>query len=361
VTIFHRSLTREFTGIGVAVCSVLLAISATYWIVRLLGRAAGGSVEPEAVLVLLGFSLVYYLPVLLCVSLFVAVLLALTRAHRESEMQVWFSSGLAITAWIRPIMHFAIPVAVVIAGLSTFLTPWSLAQSQEYQRRLKSRDEVSRVTPGTFFESKSAQRVAFVDTTSDSKEVVNNVFVESRRQDRVSVVVAEKGSQQTDPNGDRFLVLQRGRQYEGIPGTPEYRIVDFDRYQMRIETKEAKAEAPTSKSMSTLDLMAKPDAEQAAELHWRVALPISALILALFAIPLAFVNPRSGRSWNMLLAILVFMLYYNFLNIFQVWTARERIPVWVGLWPVHFGMAAILVLLFFRQLFAFRWLVFARR
>src|SRR5689334_22895462 len=96
VTIFHRSLTREFAGIGVAVCSVLVAISATYWMVRLLGRAAGGSIEPEAVLVLLGFSLVYYLPVLLSVSLFVAVLLALTRAHRDSEMQVWFSTGLAI-------------------------------------------------------------------------------------------------------------------------------------------------------------------------------------------------------------------------------------------------------------------------
>ncbi len=78
--------------------------------------------------------------------------------------------------------------------------------------------------------------------------------------------------------------------------------------------------------------------------------------MALFAVPLAFVNPRSGRSWNLILAVLVYVLYNNLLSIFQAWTAQQRIPGWVGLWPVHLVMILILSLLFYKQLFGFRWL-----
>ena len=54
--------------------------------------------------------------------------------------------------------------------------------------------------------------------------------------------------------------------------------------------------------------------------------------------------------------MLVYVLYNNLLSIFQAWTASGRIPLWVGLWPVHATIILILVVLFGRQLFGFRWL-----
>jgi lipopolysaccharide export system permease protein len=361
VSIFHRSLVREILALGGAVGLVLLLIILTRLLIRFLGDAAGGLVEAEAVLALMGFSLISYLPVILCLAVFVAVLLCLSRSYRDSEMQVWFASGLSLAAWIRPVLRVAIPVSVVVGVMSLFLTPWTLSQSQSYLSRLKSRDDVSRIAPGSFYESKSSQRVAFVDATSDTQQNVNNVFVESKRQDKVSVVVAERGMQRTEANGDRFLVLQKGRQYEGVPGTAEYQIVDFEEYLMRVDSKEPAQEAASTRAMSVFDLWQNRTPEAYAEFHWRLALPIVTILLALVAIPLAFVNPRSGRSWNLLTAILVFVLYYNTLNIFQVWTARERIPVWLGMWPVHGAMLLILLALFFRQLLALRWLTFSRR
>jgi lipopolysaccharide export system permease protein len=82
--------------------------------------------------------------------------------------------------------------------------------------------------------------------------------------------------------------------------------------------------------------------------------------MGLFAVPLAFVNPRSGRSWNLILAVLVYALYNNLLSIFQAWTAQGKVNIWVGLWPVHFVMVAILLVLFWRQLHGARWLAFGR-
>ena len=361
MSIFQRSLTREFSAIGGAVVGVLVAIILVQQLVFFLRRAVSGTVEPGAVLVLLGFSLLGYLSVLLALALFISVLLALSRSYRDSEMPVWFSSGLSIAAWIRPVISFAIPIVLLTALLSLFLTPWAMSESAEYQRMLRSKDDVARLSPGSFIESRGSNSVFFVDKTSNADEVVKNVFVQYSQGGRSGVVVAEKGFQQIDANGDKFLVLENGRQYEGTPGALDFRIIDFERQKRLIVRKESKADEPASRALSTFSLIASPSPERLAELHWRVALPIAAMLLALLAIPLSFVNPRSGASWNLFLAVLIFFLYYNLLKIFEAWTIQGRLSPWIGMWPVHFGMIATLLVLFSRQLFSFRWLAFARK
>jgi len=358
--IFHRSLVREFSLIAISVVGVLLAIILTRLLILLLGKAAIGDVAAEAVIGLIAFGILNYLPVLLGIAVFVAVLLALTRSYRDSEMTVWFTSGLSIAAWIKPVLQFALPVALVCALLSLAVTPWSQAQSVEYQRLLASRDEVSSVTPGVFRESRSSDRVFFVDKLSERDDVVNNIFVQSTENNRMGVMVAQSGFIETAPNGDRFVVLLNGRRYEGTPGSLDYRTVDFDRYALRIEPREQAREAPSNKATPTLDLLAEGKPEQIAELHWRIGLPLAVLIMGLFAIPLAFVNPRSGRSWNLVLAVLVYALYNNLLSIFQAWTAQGKVPGWLGLWPVHAVMIVVLLVLFSRQLYGLRLLPLAR-
>src|SRR5688572_374339 len=358
--IFQRSLIREFSLIAISVVSVLLLILLTRLLILLLGRAASGDVLPEAVMGLIAFGILSYLPVLLGIAVFVAILLALTRSYRDSEMTVWFTSGLSIGAWVKPVLQFAIPVAFVCALLSLAITPWAQAQSAEYQRLLASRDDVSSVTPGVFRESRSADRVFFVDKLSEGDKEVNNVFVQSTERNRMGVMVAERGFIETAENGDRFVVLLKGRRYEGTPGTLDYRTVDFDRYALRIEPREAARQAPPNKAISTLDLWSERKPDQVAELHWRLSLPLAVIIMAMVAIPLAFVNPRSGRSWNLIFAVLVYAVYNNLLSIFQAWTAQGKVAAWLGLWPVHLTMIVVMAVLFSRQLYGARWLTFGR-
>ncbi len=359
--IFERSLIREFSLVAAAVVAVLLALILTRLLILLLGKAASGDVLPEAVFGLIAFGILSYLPVLLSIAVFVAVLLTLTRSFRDSEMTVWFTSGLSIAAWVKPALQFALPIAFVCAVLSLAISPWSESQSREYRRLLESRDEISMVTPGIFRESRQADRVFFVDKLSERDNVVNNVFVQSTQHNRLGVMVAQKGYVETAENGDRFVVLLNGRRYEGTPGTLDYRTVDFERYMLRIEPKEAKRDAtPPAKARSTMELINDPTPHNLAELHWRIALPFSVVLMALFAVPLSFVNPRTGRSWNLVLAVLAYTLYNNLLSIFQAWTAQGKIPVWLGLWPVHFAVVALLAFLLSRQMVSRRWFALRR-
>jgi lipopolysaccharide export system permease protein len=258
------------------------------------------------VLALLGFSDLNYLPVLLSLTLFVTVLMALSRSYRDSEMVIWFSAGQSLIAWVTPVLTFALPLVGLIAVLSLFLSPWAVDKSDEFRRRMESRDELSRVAPGVFREAGNADRVFFVEEIAGEENKVQNVFISQVQQGRLGILASKSGFKETAPNGDRFVVLINGRRYEGVPGTAAYRVMGFERYAMRVETSEARLEQASTKAMSTVALISSRSNGSLAELLWRISLPISALMLALLAIPLSFVNPRASRSIN-----LVFALYLH--------------------------------------------------
>jgi len=353
VKIFHNSLVRECAGTAIATFVVLLGITVTTQLVRFLGLAAGGSITFSGVFALLAFTSFNYLPVLMSLTLFIAVLMTLTRTYRDSEMIVWFSAGMSLTGWVRPVLSFALPIVLLVALLSLLLSPWSVTKSEEFRTYMDNRDDVSQVTPGVFRESKQNDRVFFVESVNEGENVVANVFVSSTQHQKTGVMVAKRGFLETAQNGDRFLVLVNGRRYEGTPGTVEYKVSEFERYAMRIESRDAKASVPSAKSLPTLTLLRNPSPLNQGELAWRMGLPLSALILALLAIPLSFVNPRAGRSLNLVMAILVYMIYNNVISIAQAWIAQQRISLTVGVLGVHAIMIAFLVLLFFKRLTLF--------
>ena len=348
--IFHRALLREFAGLAGAVFMSLFSIALTTQLIRLLGRAAGGSIPTDAVVAFLGFFALGALPVLLSLTMFISVLLTLTRGWRDSEMVIWFSSGLPLTAWLKPVMLFAFPQIAVIAALSLFISPWAAQMAAQYASKLESRDDVSRVTPGVFGETPGKERVFFVESVSGETNQVQNVFLSSVQQGKGGVSMSRSGKTETAPNGDRFIVLEQGRRYEGMPGDAQYRITEFDRYAARIETRENAAPAPSQKNLPTWSLITHPSAGNLSELLWRVGIPVSALVLVLLAIPMSFVNPRAGRSINLLFALFTYIVYSNLLSVSQARVAQGRLDFWFGLWMVHAGMVLLLVFLFAQRM-----------
>lgn len=353
--IFKRSVQREFSNTAAGVFVALFAILITTQLIRLLGQAAGGKLASEGVLALLGFGALNYMPVVLSLTVFVSILLTLSRSYRDSEMMVWFSSGLPLTAWISPVLRFALPIVLVVALLSLFLSPWALQKSAELRDRLATRDDVSQVSPGNFRESSNAERVFFVEAIAEDISRVKNVFVSSVQHGRLGVMVAAEGFTEIMPNGDRFLVLLDGRRYEGVAGTPDYRESEFSRYAIRIEQKEAAGVAASPKTARFNRLLREPTRANLGEFVWRVGLPLSALMLALLAIPLSFVNPRAGRSMNLILALLIYVTYSNLINIAQAMVAQGRVSFHVGLGAVHVVMVLLLLLLFWRRIAVYAW------
>jgi lipopolysaccharide export system permease protein len=351
--IFQRALISEFAGNGLLVFAVLLGIIVISQLIRLLSEAVNGKVAVDGVLALLGFSAMNYLPVLLSISLFISILLTISRCYRDSEMVVWFSSGIGLSRWIKPVLWYAVPVAALIALLSLVLTPWALLKAEEYKNKLESRDDVAVATPGMFRESKQADRIYFVENVDANSNRISNIFVQTQQGEKTSTMVAKQALQQTSPNGERFLVLLNGTRYEGIPGKRDYNIVEFERYSMRIDSAPIKRSEPQMRMMTTLALWEKPTSWNLSEIHWRFGLPISALILALLSIPLSYVNPRAGRSLNLVMALVLYMLYSNLISVSNTWVGQGKVPAIIGMWGIHILMLTITVLMFYRRMMLF--------
>ena len=348
--IFRRSLVRELTATTIGLFLVLLAILFTNLVLRILARAAGGVVAPEGVLPLLGFAMLFYLNILLSVALFLTVLLTLSRWYRDSEMIVWFTSGQSLTACLQPILLFAAPFLVAIMLLSVFLSPWAEQRRLEYERQLESRDEIGLITPGLFREFPRANLVVFVESINPFDGTIRNVFLHSVDDKQDATTVAARGRLRTEPNGDRFVVLESGRRYEGKPGTAEFRVIEFEELGRRIEPAELRALPTSTKAMPTPALLAIDDRVERAELFWRISVPISALMLTLLAVPLSYVNPRVGRSANLVAAAFLYMLYSNCLNIVQSLIAQGKLDFWAGLIVPHVIALLVVIVLFRNQL-----------
>ncbi len=348
--IFQRALLREFSSLGFAVFATLFAITLTTQLIRILGQAATGRVLTEGVLALLGFSALNYLPVLLSLTLFISVLMALSRGYRDSEMVVWFGAGQSLTAWIRPVLTFAAPMVLLIALLSMFLSPWAVRMSEEFRRQMENRDELSRVTPGVFLEASGSERVFFVEAIAGDEVNVQNVFVVQHDNGALSLLVSQRGFRETAPNGDRFVVLLNGRRYDGVPGALDYKLMEFERYSLRIEARGQGRPPSSTKALSTWDLAGNPSNAARAELLWRIGLPLSAFNLALLAIPLSFVNPRASRSVNLIFALLTYMVYSNLVSIVQAWVSQGRVSFSFGWWSVHVAMLALLAALMWKRM-----------
>lgn len=354
--IFERAVLREISQTAGAVFVALFAILLTTQLIRLLGQAAGGKLASEAVIALLGFNALNYLAIVLSLTVFISILMTLSRWYKDSEMVVWFASGLPLTAWISPVLKFTLPMVLAIALLSLGLSPWALSKSAEYRQRMDAQGDFAKISPGSFKESTSGERVFFVEEGKEGQAgVVKNVFVSTRQHGRMGVMMSGRGFSETAPSGDRYLVLENGRRYEAVPGTAQYRLMQFDSYAVRIENKEAREVARTPRNETVMALLRNFNQANQAEMVWRLGIPLAALNLALLAIPLAYIGPRSGRASNLMIALFAYMIYSNLISIVQSWVGQGRLGFDTGWWILHAAMLAVLALMFVHRMRLFSW------
>jgi lipopolysaccharide export system permease protein len=355
--IFKRAIVNELSNTAGAVFTVLFSIAFSVVLVRILGDAAGGKIDSQAVFAIVALQALTYMPTILTLTVFVSVLMTVSRAFRDSEMVVWYASGQSLLAWVAPVLRFAAPVIIINIVLALAVTPWANRQIAESKKRFETRDDVSKVAPGRFIESSSAQRVFFVESADLEGGTVTNLFVSHRSQGREGVIVAARGVIEVRDGGERYLVLSQGRRYEGTPGQAEYRMLEFERYAIRLDSKPDEPIAEVAaRARPTAQLWRERTPFALAELLWRIGLPMVTLTLALLAIPLGYVNPRIGRSSNLIVALVSFMIYNSSMSVVQAWVQQGRVPFEVGVWLTHAVVLAIALLFFVRRVYWQRWL-----
>jgi lipopolysaccharide export system permease protein len=348
--LFDSSLRRDLARAFGATLVVVLTIVLTMTLIRTLGQAAGGKVSPQDVVLLLGFTALGYLPTILSLSLFIAAVATLTRMYRDSEMTIWFASGVSLSRFVRPVLRTSWPVLLVVLLLALFVWPWVNLRGVELKERYERRSDLSRVAAGQFQSSADGRRVFFIDRDTEDLRVGRNVFVMTQQGDTEAVTTARAGRIEFEGE-DRFILLERGQRNEQDLKSGEKTLARFESYRALTDDRLSSGVAVLrAVGGSTLELLRQPTLPFQGELAWRIGLVLGATNLLLLAIGLAATNPRRPGSWNLLLGLLSFVVYFNLINLSQAWIATGKAGLGSMLAAIHGGAFLLaLALLWWRD------------
>ena len=352
--LFHSSLRKDLARSFGATVVVLSTIVMTNVLIRTLGEATVGGVNPSEIMLVMGFSVLSHLTTILTLSLFISIVSTLSRMYADSEMVIWFSSGRGLASFARPVFRFAWPILLTIAALALVVWPWSNRQAQDLTDRYAQRNDIERVAPGQFQESAGGKRVFFIDKETPDNKTGTNVFVSSIEGDIESITSARQGKIEIQ-NGERILNLNFGQQVLRNTRTGDVRVIEFNDYKVVIDP-DVNTNSVNAPSMtSTLDLIRNPTPRHMGELAWRLGLGLAAINLLLLALALSTSNPRVGRSYHTALALLVFVVYYNMINVGQSWIGSGRVSFTGFLLALHGGVFVLALLWIAARHFNLSW------
>lgn len=342
----RKELWRSFMGTLV----VLLTVVLTMVLIRVLSQATVGAFAPADVGLILSYTVIGQLPVMVALSLFVSVIMVLNRLWRESEMVVWQASGARQFHFLRPLLRMAWPVLAGVAILTLIARPWGQEQSQQLKARFERRSDIARVAPGQFQASADGQRVFFIDSHSDGERTGKNVFMVLSDKGQEAIITAKEGVITTEKN-QRFLVLTHGERTQTDLATGEKVLSRFQEAKILVgDATDSQSANPEVRALPTLDLILADGLPYKAELAWRLGLIWASLNMVLAGLSLAAGNARRNSSWNMVFALLTFVVYFNLLTLTQTWVGKGKLSWGAALLVVHGGLTlAALGLIWWRD------------
>ena len=360
--IVFRYLSREVLLTLTAVSAVLLVIIMSGRFIRYLAQAAQGMLDPGVLLLIMAYRIPGFLQLILPLGLFLGILLAYGRMYLDSEMTVLSATGMSPRRLFAYSLAPATVVALLAGWLSLGLAPQGIEQMERILNQQSAMTELDTLVPGRFQSMKNGSRVTYTEGLSEDRTALSGVFISEKqlssdgnKERGISVLVAESGRQEIQPDGSRYLILENGYRYDGNPGQADYRAIRYETYGVLLPKPEVSADVTEREAIPTRELLSTEDPRLKSELQWRLSIPVLVFVVTLLAVPLSRVNPRQGRFLKLLPAILLYMAYLALLIAARGMLDKEKIPAALGLWWVHGVFVLIGLLLLYWEPIRLRW------
>ena len=338
--IFDRYLLKEVIYGWLAVTIVLWLVLISNRLVLFLSDAASGDIAASVIFKLLGLKMVWYMVHIVPFALALGVVLGLGRLYRDNEMTVMSACGVGTWRIYKPLLGFGLVVALALTWLALFVSPEVQGISNRLTLMAEEQADFTLLGAGRFNEIQDGQLTFYAERLSADKQSMENLFIVVRSKNEADskppqLLTAKSAYRKRDSgSGDNFLVLVDGYRYEGKPGEANYRITKFSEYGVRIELPGSETIVDKRESTPTADLMKSSNLKDTAELQWRIMMPVSVIVLLLLAVPLSRSSPRQGRYGKLVMAVLLFVIYYNLMGVAEVWLKDGVVPPAIGMWWV---------------------------
>lgn len=353
--LIFRYLAKEVFVTLAALTIILLLIFMSNQLVIYLSRAANGQIPGMIIMKLMMFELPTLMTLLLPLGFYIALLVAYGRLYAESEMTVLQACGYGPSQLLKHSFIMASVVFLLVAVIILWVSPSIATERTKLLKTTGVQTLIQTIVPGRFQSVSNGRQVFYVESMSRDHKQAKHIFlarqVIKNNIPQWNILWADNAFAETDPKTfEDYIILQQGKEYEGLPGQADYQVMQFEQSKARLPHPIVVTDNDV-RTASTTSLLpfANPDRRKAAELQWRLSIPLMVLSLTLVAIPLSRVNPRAGKYANLLPAIVLYIVYANFMFISRGWIISGKIPLWLGMWWLHVVVALIGLLLIWRN------------
>lgn len=354
--IIFRYLAKEVFLTLFALTGILMLIFMSNQFVQYLNRAAAGNIPGLIIMKLMMLEMPNLLGLLLPLGFYMALLLAYGRLYAENEMTILQASGYGPRQLLLHSLTMASAVALIVGIVLLWASPYIATERAKLLRSAGIKTLIQTLMPSRFHALNGGQQVFYVQSMSRDHSKADNVFLAKKSINSNNVVqwdilwADHAFSEQDRRSGEEYIVLQQGREYQGTPGQANYQVAEFMQYKARLPHPIIKIndDIRTAKT-NTLWPLNNANLAKAAELQWRLSIPLMVFTLTLVAVPLSRVNPRAGKFAKLLPAVIIYILYANFMFLARDAIVSGKVPLWIGMWWIHLLVLALGLLLIWRN------------
>jgi len=344
--ILDKYILKELSLTFLAVLIVLLLITFGSEATKLLAQAMQGKIPSAVVLQLLFLKIPAALEIILPLVALLAVILAFGRLYQDQEMVVLQSCAVGPKYFKKTVFLFLLPVALLMAWISLYVTPWSYQQERNLINEAQAVSPVSGLDAGKFNVLPSGQGVLYAKEI-DALGGLISVWLKFQSKDKDVILVAPEG--RFEWIDDRVvLVLKNGYNYQGLEQGDKVTIQRFARFEGYLPELTPAESSAEKYEQTTAALWLSSGLEEQALLQWRLITPLGVLILGLIGLKMSQTGPREGRFSKIFMALLIYIVFNQLLVVGRDALANGDWSITVGLWP-------IVILFGWFALFDFKW------
>ncbi len=296
---------------------------------------------------LFGYLSPFFLLIICPIACMLSVFLTFLRMSTDRELVALKAGGVSLYQMLPAPLIFSVFCALFGFWISFYWQAWGMGHFRSEVLDIASSSARVVVQPGVFNKD-VPNMVMFARKVDPMTGTMAGVMVEDRRAaDTKMTILAPDGSLDSDyENGEIIFLLKNGRSYTekddslSIMGFQEYAVrLSFDSLFHGVDMGPVKPKEYTWERLydtqNEFELQ-KTDPRMArkivVERHKRHVFPIACIVLCIFVIPIATSFQGLKQQTGVLMALLLFLLYYSLLMLgISLGESGDLDPA-IGLW-----------------------------
>ena len=270
-----------------------------------------GGIPSVFLLQLLSLKIIQYFSILIPISLFFGIIIALNKLYVSNEMVIMKLNGYSNK--LISIIHTKIIVftVVVVMLFNCFITPYTIDIRSDIEHQIIHEQKIYSLQERNFTISNDGSKIIYINDGDELRK--GNVFIRSKS-DQSSTIDISSGISKQEANDD-LISLVKGKTYVFNPDG-SFSSTNYLNQNVLLSNKVPNNINNDLESKSILQLFEYEGVLAFSEIFKRFSMIIATLILGYLAITLSHMNARQDKYRNIFVATVFYFSYIILINIF---------------------------------------------